>query len=135
MAGTIVSDTIQNGAGASTSTTNVVNGVAKSWVNFNGISGASIRSSYNVSSVTYVGTGQYTVNFTTAFSSSGYVMTAAGSLADGTNDGNEGVVGPLRGAGTSALSPTNAQISTSIRSNGGGGFNDLGIVCVAFFGN
>jgi hypothetical protein len=36
MAGTIVSDTIQDGAGASTSTTNVINGSAKAWVNYKG---------------------------------------------------------------------------------------------------
>ena len=38
----------------------------KAWVNFNGTGTVAIRGSYNVSSVTDNGTGQYTVNFTTA---------------------------------------------------------------------
>jgi hypothetical protein len=41
---------------------------AKAWVSFNGQGTVAIRSSYNVSSITDNGTGDYTVNFTTAFS-------------------------------------------------------------------
>jgi len=47
-------------------------GVAKAWVNFNGISSTTIRASYNVSSVTYNASGDYTVNFTNAFSDANY---------------------------------------------------------------
>jgi len=55
----------------------VVNGSAKAWVNFNASTGAtSIRSSFNVSSVTYNSTGLYTVNFTTAFSNTNYATVA-----------------------------------------------------------
>jgi hypothetical protein len=79
MAGTIVSDTIQNGAGASTSTTNVINGSAKAWVSWNGAGGATINSSYNVSSMTYNGTGDYTVNFTTAMANASYTTVCGGS--------------------------------------------------------
>jgi len=38
----------------------------RAWVNFNGTGTVAIRASGNVSSITDVGTGQYTVNFTTA---------------------------------------------------------------------
>ena len=76
MAGTIVSDTIQNGAGTSTSTSNVIAGCAKAWVNFNGTT-AAIYSSYNVSSVTHTGTGTYTANFTTALANANYVITGS----------------------------------------------------------
>jgi hypothetical protein len=43
-------------------------------VNFNASSGSSavIRTSYNVSSVTYNTTGEYTINFTTAFADANY---------------------------------------------------------------
>lgn len=57
-------------------------------VNFNGISGASIRSSYNVSSVTRLSQGVYKVTFTTPMPDSNYVVQVAGmrnssgSLAD-----------------------------------------------------
>ena len=44
---------------------------AKAWVNFNGITGT-IRSSYNVSSITKNGTGDYTVNFSTAMANANY---------------------------------------------------------------
>jgi hypothetical protein len=46
---------------------------AKAWVNFNGTtSPGTIRSSYNVSSVTKNGTGDYTVNFATALADANY---------------------------------------------------------------
>ena len=73
MAGTIVSDTIQDGAGASTTTTNVINGCAKAWVNFNG-STATRNAYYNVSSITRNSTGNYTVNFTNAFADANYCI-------------------------------------------------------------
>ena len=39
---------------------------AKAWVNFNGTGTVAIRTSNNVSSITDNGTGEYTMNFTTA---------------------------------------------------------------------
>lgn len=39
---------------------------ARAWVNFNGTGTVAIRASGNVSSITDNGTGDYTVNFTTA---------------------------------------------------------------------
>jgi len=39
----------------------------RAWVNFNGVSVVTIRGSANVSSVTRAATGDYTINFTTAF--------------------------------------------------------------------
>ena len=41
-------------------------GVCRAWVNFNGTGTVAIRASFNVSSITDNGTGNYTVNFTTA---------------------------------------------------------------------
>jgi hypothetical protein len=75
MAGTIVSDTIQDGAGASTSTTNIINGSAKAWAKFNGNGSISSNASYNASSIVRNSTGNYTVNFTTAFSDTLYATT------------------------------------------------------------
>jgi len=65
MAGTIVSDTVQDGTGNSCTTTQVVKGSARAWCNYNG-STQTITSSYNISSVTRQSAGQYTFNFTTA---------------------------------------------------------------------
>ena len=55
------------------------NRIAKAWVNFNG-STSVIRSSYNVSSVTKGGTGQYSVNFTSAMSDTNYCVVKTDSL-------------------------------------------------------
>lgn len=45
---------------------------AKAWVAFDGTGTVAIRDSYNVSSITDNGVGDYTVNFTTAFSTADY---------------------------------------------------------------
>jgi hypothetical protein len=44
----------------------------KAWVNFNGQGTVAIRASYNVTSITDNGTGDYTVNFTTAMVDNAY---------------------------------------------------------------
>ena len=49
---------------------------AKAWVNFYGANGT-IRSSFNVSSVTYITTGTYTVNFTNALQDGNYCFVTA----------------------------------------------------------
>lgn len=45
---------------------------AKAWVNFNGQGTVAIRAAGNVSSITDNGTGDYTVNFTTALADANY---------------------------------------------------------------
>ena len=55
-------------------------GLAKAWVNFNGTSTVAIRASYNVSSITDNGTGDYTVNFTTAFADANYCPVHMGEI-------------------------------------------------------
>ena len=46
--------------------------LCKAWVNFNGTGTVAIRAAYNVSSITDNGTGDYTVNFTTALADANY---------------------------------------------------------------
>lgn len=80
MAGTIVLDAITDGTGNTVSGSTVVNGSAKAWVNFNGNSGSvAIRAAFNISSITYNGTGDYTVNFTTARPNINYSAIACAS--------------------------------------------------------
>jgi len=50
--------------------------LCKAWVNFNGTGTVAIRASYNVSSITDNGTGDYTVNFTTAMVDVNYSVQA-----------------------------------------------------------
>jgi hypothetical protein len=85
MAGTIVADTIQDGAGNSTSMDNAIYGSAKAWVNFSPSSTPTINASYNVSSITYIGTGQFTINITNAFVDNKYVTAGFGEWANGTS--------------------------------------------------
>jgi len=53
--------------------TSEASGLAKAWVNFNGTGTVAIRASFNVSSITDVGAGTYTVNFTTALADANFV--------------------------------------------------------------
>jgi hypothetical protein len=56
-------NTLQNAAGTGQP---AMSGAAKAWVNFNGTGTVAIRASFNVTSITDNGTGDYTVNFTNA---------------------------------------------------------------------
>lgn len=59
---------------------------AKAWVNFNGTGTVAIRASGNVSSITDNGTGNYTVNFTTAMSDANYSIT--GTVSNNSSTGS-----------------------------------------------
>jgi len=83
MPGTLVVSTLSDGTN-STSATDAIRGSSKTFVNFNGVTTASIRLSYNVSSVTRNGTGDYTLNLTNALADANYsVVYTPGSGATG----------------------------------------------------
>ena len=75
MAGQLTIDTLKASSGV-LATQNGMTGIAKAWVSYNGTAGT-IRASFNVGSVTKNGTGNYTINFTTAMPSSEYSSVAA----------------------------------------------------------
>ncbi len=54
--------------------------VCRAWVNFDGTGTPAIRASGNVSSITDNGTGDYTVNFTTAMPDANYIALASARL-------------------------------------------------------
>jgi len=58
--------TFQDSAGTQVGT------LCRAWVNFNGVTTATIRASFNVSSVTRNSAGDYTVNFTNSISDANY---------------------------------------------------------------
>ena len=62
--------------------------VCQAWVNFNGVGTPAIRDSYNVSSITDNGTGDYTVNFTNNMANINYstVSSAGGNSTDVISD-------------------------------------------------
>ena len=55
----------------------------RAWVNFNGTGTVAIRASGNVTSITDNGTGDYTVNFTTAMPDANYSVTGTASERSG----------------------------------------------------
>jgi hypothetical protein len=72
---TIKADTLSNLLGTlSVPVATAVQGSAKAWVNFNGTGTVAIRASFNVSSITDNGTGDYTINFTTAMQDANYSL-------------------------------------------------------------
>ena len=71
MAGTLTITTLNASSGV-LATQNGMTGICKAWVNFNGTGTVAIRDSFNVSSITDNGTGDYTINFTTALPNTNY---------------------------------------------------------------
>lgn len=81
---TLRTNTLSNAAGSkSVPVDTVVDGSAKAWVNFNGTGTVAIRAGFNVSSITDNGTGDYTVNFTTAMPNADYAAVCTGQRASG----------------------------------------------------
>lgn len=101
-------------------------GVAKAWLVYNGSSG-SILASSNVTSVTKNGTGDYTINFTTAFSSANY--TVVGTCGYSANAG--AFLSVNRYATATPLQTTSARIECNVP----GSRVDPEVVCVSCFGD
>lgn len=80
MAGTLVASNINDGTSTG-NTTDMIKGSARAWVNFNGVGTVAIRASYNVSSITDNGVGDYTVNFSTAMPDANYSFVGSASGA------------------------------------------------------
>jgi hypothetical protein len=62
----------------------------RAWVNFNGTGTPAIRASGNVSSITDNGTGDFTVNFTTAMPDANYGVVTAGNDSLTSSDARQG---------------------------------------------
>ena len=106
-------------------------GLCKAWVNFNGTSTVAIRASYNVSSITDNGTGDYTVNFTTAMPDANYSV----NIATG-NPGNAGSATALFASGgtqTEAAPTTSAFRFTQSFQLSANQLGDLKYVCATIF--
>jgi hypothetical protein len=77
-AGSIVSESVGDAPGY----------MARAWVNFNGTGTVAIRAAGNVSSITDNGTGDYTVNFTTAMPDANYCAVTSIGRFNSTTDFN-----------------------------------------------
>jgi len=90
----------------------------RAWVNFNGTGTVAIRASGNVSSITDNGTGDYTVNFSTAMPDINYSTVASSSIAaDGTF--SIPVVDTKSVGGNAIVAPTTSAVRLTTQGNGG----------------
>ena len=118
--------TISNQSGSSSVPSDtVINGSAKAWVNFNGTGVVAIRASFNVSSITDNGTGDYTVNFTVAMVDANYSI--SGMVQDADTSIDTCVVGIQNPGG---LTSSTARLRTTY---GAGTSYDFTIVCASIF--
>ena len=129
--------TIQDASGGNSSTpSEVFEGRAKAWVNFDGTTNTSgscdVRDSFNVSSVTDNGTGDYTVNFTSGvLSNANYCIT--GSISWGTNQ-SRNVLNVATTPNTSYTAATTTALRLESVNYGNGNAYDANSVSIAVFG-
>lgn len=92
-------------------------GVCRAWVNFNGTLASPItpRASFNVSSITKNGTGDYTVNFTNAMSDVNYSVTGGTRRSTG-NLGDSNCVFAVVGGASYPLNTSNVRVLTAVNS-------------------
>jgi len=94
---------------------------ARAWVNFNGTGTVAIRASGNVTSITDNGTGDYTVNFTTAMPDVNYAVQLSSEIGGGSG-GFNGV------SGTPAAGSLRINAYTQA-----GAFRDISLAYVSIF--
>jgi hypothetical protein len=92
----------------------------KAWVNFDGTGTVAIRASYNVSSITDNGTGDYTVNFTTAMPDVNFTAVPSSARASSITDSGDVLAG-------------STVTSQRINHNENGVFTDVSLINVAIF--
>lgn len=118
--------TIQDTSGNNSSTpSQVAQGRAKAWINFNGKSSITINDDFNISSISDNGTGKYTVNFTTAMSNANYAVAVAGS------DENESDPPSFFGCACESFTTSSFKMFT----RRGSGMEDMNPICAAVFGD
>jgi hypothetical protein len=116
-----------------TPTDNLSKQVCKAWVNFNGTGTVAIRDSFNVSSITDNGTGNYQVNFTQNMTSANYSVTAGAAKKDANNDGN--MIAQVNGYNNGISNPNKVSSCHVITSLGTQAPTfDSGVVTVQIFG-
>lgn len=151
MAGTVVADTLE---AASTSTLVLKNGVAntpptiqdsagtqigtfcRAWVNFNGgtvtspASMTGVRGSFNVSSILDNGTGNYTVNLTTAMPDTNYSVNITQNIEDSSTFSQ--FIGVLTSSNTSYSLKSTTQVQMRVRNPIGSNFDPFDVNVAIF---
>jgi hypothetical protein len=94
----------------------------RAWVNFNGTGTVAIRGSFNVSSITDNGAGDYTINFTNALPDANYSI--VGTYGETATGGNSHV---------QLYTPTTSSVRVTSRSSSGNAFQDSLTCCFSVF--
>lgn len=100
----------------------------RAWVRFDGSGTVAINGSGNVSSITDRGTGQYTVNFSTALPDANFAVSTGIRKSDSTEDGNMGVV-----LGSTSTTYSTAGFALTTRYFSNEGLKDASLVCASVF--
>ena len=112
--------------GEGTNTTNLQQGLSKSWMNLNGTSTIATRDSFNVSSIADRGTGLYTQNFTSNMTNDDFAGSGSAQAVYQDVDGrNRMMVGD-------AISTSAANVNTF---DTGGSADDVGMVSSVVHGD
>jgi hypothetical protein len=105
--------------------------IAKAWINFNGTGTVAINDSYNVSSITDNGTGDYTVTYSTSMFSVNYCVLGSNT---GTTGSYSNVISGFGSGVNSALAATYVRCRTGY-SYSAYGWYDFNFNHIAIFGN
>jgi len=129
MASSVVSDNFETGSGGVPQLGGTGATTCKAWVNFNGTGTVAIRDSYNVSSITDNGTGEYTVNFSTSMPNANYSVS---SMSSSTTGSSVGFMCLYTWAGSA---PTTSSFRVATAGNGSNIQEDCAFPNVQVFGN
>tara|TARA_R100000773_G_scaffold41242_1_gene37682 strand:+ start:274 stop:750 length:477 start_codon:yes stop_codon:yes gene_type:complete len=113
-------------------TQNMVQGLAKQWMNYNH-STNSVLDSFNISSVADNTTGHFTQNYTNNMNSANYSRTAASAETGGSGPGSDRYCGPARGS--SRVNTSNADFAAGDTSDQMGTLRDQGDWSTSAFGD
>lgn len=137
MAGTVIVDRLE---AASTSQLVIENGVVltpptivdvnnvqigtfcRAWVNFNGRGTIEIRASFNVSSITDNGTGDYTVNFTNALPDANYVTNVSQTGFSTANIGGGAFIYGTQAGGATLKTTTQLRVQSFVNATSTGDY-------------
>jgi hypothetical protein len=127
--GSLLADTVQSSTSSPVTFKNTsgteIGTLCRAWVNFNGTGTVAIRASFNVSSITDNGTGDYTINFTNAMPDVNYCVNG---ISQTTRTGNNSDFFNIK----YNVAPTTTAVNVA-NFAAGVGFADPVNVCISIF--
>jgi hypothetical protein len=128
--GNLVLNNALNASSGVLATQNGMTGIAKAWCNFNGTGTVAINGSFNVSSITDNGTGDYTINFTTALPNANYSSVISASPSYGVSNPT---VSLCQSGAPAEVAPTTTAFRFTTNQATNGAFFDAKYISASFF--